>query len=286
MSIDLPAAERFVLSTARLLDRHLLAVLLHDAPTDAALAALAAYRNADGGFGHALEPDVRTPASETTCTLHAFDVLDELGHPDHPWVADGAAWVASVALPDGGVPFVLPGAAAAPHAPWMVPSDGGSHLTYGFAAALHRIGATASWLDAGTAWCWAQLEGDDALPAYSVKYALRFLDAVPDETRATAALDRIAGLLDADGSLPVAGGQEDERLAALDLAPRPGARSRALITSEQVAAGLDRIEAGQAGDGGWTFDWLAWSAGQEVESRGQVTVGALAVLAAHGRLPR
>ena len=34
-----------------------------DAPADAVAAAVIAYRNADGGFGHAMELDVRAPDS-------------------------------------------------------------------------------------------------------------------------------------------------------------------------------------------------------------------------------
>ena len=53
---------------------------------------------------------------------------------------------------------------------------------------------------------------------------------------------------------------------------------------DQIDADLDRLEQGQQEDGGWTFDWLAWSPGQAVEWRGGVTFRALATLAAHGRI--
>ena len=45
----------------------------------AVLATLRAYRNRDGGFGHALEPDVRAPESEPASTLHGLEVLGEIG---------------------------------------------------------------------------------------------------------------------------------------------------------------------------------------------------------------
>ncbi|MGQ0668356.1 MAG: hypothetical protein ACT4PO_01550, partial [Actinomycetota bacterium] len=73
--VGIDAAERFVVSNARLLDRHRLAVLLHGAPVEPVLDALRAYRNSDGGFGHALEPDIRAPTSEPSSTLHALRVL-------------------------------------------------------------------------------------------------------------------------------------------------------------------------------------------------------------------
>jgi len=284
MPIDITAAERFVLTNARLLDRHRLAVLLHGAPVGPVLDALGAYRNPDGGFGHALEPDIRDPASQPASTLTALEVLAGVDALDDPMVADAAAWVAAIAEPDGGVPFVLPTAAAHPRAPWMSPSSGGSFLTYALAAQLRQAGATEPWLDRATEWCWAELEGGDELSANGVRFALDFLDTVPDEARANAAIERMRPQLDADGSIAVSGGVEDERITPLALSERPGTRGRALFTEAQIEADLERLEHEQQDDGGWTFDWLAWSPGQEVEWRGAMTVWALTRLREHGAL--
>jgi hypothetical protein len=284
MPVDVDSAERFVLANARLLDRHRLAVLLHGAPVAPVLDALHAYRNSDGGFGHALEPDVRAPESEPAATLHALEVLAGIGALDDPMVADAAAWVATIAGPDGGVPFVLPTAAARPHAPWMVPSDGGSHLTFAIAGTLWEAGSSEPWLRRATEWCWAKLERPDELSAYLVKFSLDFLDKIPDHTRASAAIEGLRSRIGADGSIPVPGGTENERLTPLMLSERAGGRSRALFTNDQIEADLDRLQERQQHDGGWTFDWLAWSPGQSVEWRGAVTLRALATLGAHGRI--
>jgi hypothetical protein len=284
MPVQIHSAEQFVLANARLLDRHRLAVLLHGAPVQPVLDSLRAYRNPDGGFGHALEPDVRAPDSEPAAALHALEVFAEIGKLDDPMVADAAAWVANVADPDGGVPFVLPTAAAYPHAPWMVPSDGGSHLTFALAGILWEAGSNEPWLRRATEWCWAKLERLDELSAYFVKFALDFLDRVPDETRAREAVEKLRSRIDADGSIRVPGGTENERLTPLTLSERPGGRSRALFTDDQIEAELVRLEQRQQDDGGWTFDWLAWSPGQSVEWRGGMTLRALATLGAHGRI--
>jgi hypothetical protein len=282
MTIDLQAAERFVLANGRLLDRHRLAVLLHDAPTAPVLDALRAYRNRDGGFGNALEPDVRASESEPAATLHAFEVLAGIDALADPMVAGGAAWIATIADPDGGVPFVLPSAADAPHAPWMVPSDGGSFLTFAVAALLWETSWREPWLQRATDWCWAKLDTAEELDAYWVKFALNFLDRAPDAPRATAAIERLGAQVDSDGSIPVPGGTADERLSPLTLSGRPGARSRALFTDAQIEADLDALQNAQRDDGGWMFDWLGWSPGQSVEWRGIVTLRALATLRAHG----
>jgi hypothetical protein len=282
--VDLAAAQDFVFANARVLERHRLAVLLHGAPVDPVLQALRAYRNPDGGFGHGLEPDVRDPDSEPASTLHALDVLEEIGALDDPVVPDAAAWIGGIAEPDGGVPFVMAAAARHPHAPWMVPSEGGSMLTFALAARLWEAGSTDPWLERATEWCWAMVDRPDAPGGYWVKFALHFLDHVPDADRAGAAIERLRPQVGEDGSIVIRGGTDDERLTPLALSERPGRRSRVLFTDEQLESDVDRLERVQQDDGGWTFDWLAWSPGQEVEWRGVMTVRALATLAANGRL--
>ena len=67
MGVDLAAAERFVTTHGRILDRHRCARLLRpDEPGVGAqvLAALDAHRNLDGGYGWGLEPDLRDRTSQ------------------------------------------------------------------------------------------------------------------------------------------------------------------------------------------------------------------------------
>jgi len=82
----------------------------------------------------------------------------------------------------------------------------------------------------------------------------------------------------------VRGGTEDEQLTPLMLSERPDARSRALFTENPIEADLARLEQGQQDDGGWTVDFLGWSAGQALEWRGIMTLWALTKLRAHGRI--
>lgn len=286
-SIDLEAARRFVYDDARLLERHRLAVQLDDAPPARVLDALRPYRNDDSGWGHALEPDLRGPDSQVSGALSALEVLAELGTAADPEVTtlarETADWLAGVALPDGRVPHVLPSAAGYPAAPWMVPNDDG-FLTYAIAGHLWELGLDHPWLDAATAWCWKQLDGEHSVDGYTVMFAIHFLDAVPEPDRVAAAVERLRPALREDGTISVSGGEDDEKLRPLLLSPRPGAPSRKLFSEPLIAAELDRLEREQLDDGGWDFDYLHWSPGQIVDARGLATLGALKTLRAHGRI--
>ena len=58
------SARTFIYASARLLERQLFAVLFEDDDPRSVISALRAYQNPDGGFGNALESDLRTPVSQ------------------------------------------------------------------------------------------------------------------------------------------------------------------------------------------------------------------------------
>jgi hypothetical protein len=139
------------------------------------------------------------------------------------------------------------------------------------------------WLGRATDWCWRSIETTEQPRGYWLKFACAFLDAVPDEQRARAAIASLIARVDTSTVAPV-GGAEGEALRPLDLSPRPGSRSRGLVGEDQIEAHLDAVESEQQQDGGWMFDWLAWSPAQTTDWRGNVTLRALIWLRDNGRL--
>ncbi|SBW27061.1 hypothetical protein FDG2_5140 [Candidatus Protofrankia californiensis] len=283
MSIAVHSAIQFVYANARLLDRRRLEYLMGTTTAEQVIEALRAYQNADGGFGHALEPDMRAPGSEPAATLLALETLVEIGVTQHPMIDAAAHWVASAASPDGTLPQMSATGAGYPHAPFINPG-GPTFLTFALAGVLWRTEMRSAWLDLATEWCWRELQAAERPHTYTVVFALRFLDAVPDADRACGVIDRLRSLPDEMGCIPVPGGLDDERVTPLDLSPQPGARSRRLFTSVQIAADLDRVERTQLDDGGWDFDFLHWSAGQALDWRGSATVSNLQRLLRHDRI--
>jgi hypothetical protein len=281
---DLPAAAGFLNSTARVLERRLFAHRFEGAAPEPVLHALKAYRNDDGGFGHALEPDVRDPASQPIPTQSALERLQEIGAHDDPMIGPAADFLASIARPDGGIPFALPSALDHPHAGHISAPDASSLIqTSANAAALYRLGSDHPWLERASEFCFDQIArlepASDPGTAYSIRFSVWFLDAVPDGERAEAALDS----LDTSGLFhePGAGGDIQ---TPLDVSPWPGSRSRRLFDADLIGRHLDALESRQEDDGGWNFGWPAWNAAAAHEWRGIVTLHALTVLRANGRL--
>lgn len=72
-------ARHFIKTQARPLDRALFEHRFEGAPAETVLSQLALFQNADGGFGRALEPDLRTPSSSALATGIGLRLLKELG---------------------------------------------------------------------------------------------------------------------------------------------------------------------------------------------------------------
>jgi hypothetical protein len=148
------------------------------------------------------------------------------------------------------------------------------------AAALHNLGVSHPWLETADEFLFARIAqidtsrlGEDVGLGYDLLFSVHFLDAHPDDARATAALDAL-------GRVPTAE-PGSERPSALDLSPLPGTRSRRLF---DVQSDLDALERAQQDDGGWRVAWPDWNAAAAVEWRGVATVNALNLLRANARV--
>jgi hypothetical protein len=283
----LEAAAGFIWRSGRLLDRYRFAHLFLDGDRAPVLAALGAYQNPDGGFGNALEPDLRGPASQPEPVEVAFRVLDELGAMDHPMVAAACDWLVTASTPEGGVPFVLPSALEYPRAPWWQTEPdppAGLVPTAAIAGLLHKHRVEHPWLAGATAFTWRAVDAMGQTGAYEVLSVLPFLDHVPDRERAEAAFRRVGALTLDQGLVALDPGAEGDVHTPLDFAPTPDTMARRLFADEVIEAHLDHLAASQLPDGGWTVNFPAFTEAAGLEWRAFATVHSLAVLRAYGRL--
>jgi len=277
-------ARTFLYSSGRLLERRVFSALFEGTDADDALDVLRAYRNADGGFGHGLEPDKRVPDSQPLDVETAFQVMDALGRVDNDAVVGACGFLGGLGA---GVGCLTPAYRGYPRAPhwedWaLVPS---LNPTAGIVALLWKWRVEHPWRESATAFCWEQLEAGLPLDAHSFGEVLSFVAACPERERAEALSGQIAGrvasleMFRLDPSSPGYG------LTPLHFASAPDSPWITLFETAVIEAHLDALAAEQCADGGWPISWETLSGAAECDCRGVQTLWALRTLRAFGRLP-
>nr|SBO93152.1 hypothetical protein BN4615_P2666 [Nonomuraea gerenzanensis] len=277
-------AELYLHHHARLIDRLRFEALFRGGSRARVLDVLSCYQNEDGGFGNALEPDLRGPGSQPEPVEVAFWILDELDAFDSPMVPAACKYLSSITTGDGGVPFVLPSVRDTVRAPWWQSDDnppGDLIPTASIVALLHKHAVTHPWLDAATDFCWSKLYAQGEFEPYAARAAVTFLNWVPDRRRAESEFARLrdAILATVTFDLNAAGHVHHP----LDFAPRP--LRLPLFGQDVLDAGLDALLATQSADGGWSGNWPMWTPVVEHEWGGYLTLARLNTLRAYGRLP-
>ncbi|MEU8801793.1 hypothetical protein [Spirillospora sp. NPDC048819] len=281
--MNLNKASDFMAMHARTLDRRRFELLTGEGDQDALLAALNAYRNPDGGYGHGLEPDLRSRTSQPGPALHAFEVFEELGPATVPEAVALCDWLESVTLPDGGLPFGLHVPDPAGCAPFWAGADPGTsslQITAVVAATAQRVAAHDEavaghpWLARATRYCLDAARAKGELHALELAFSLWLADAVHD----TEVIELLGRQIPENGRVHVQGGLEDEMMRPLDFAPYPDRPVRALFAREILAAELRSLDEQQQADGGWLVDFVSYSPAAELEWRGYATVRAVSIL--------
>lgn len=291
-------AATFLREEARELEAARFRHTFEGAAPEQALEVLGAYQNGDGGYGRALEPDVRTPSSSALATSRALLHLAELGAArDHPQVRAADAYLERSMDPERWVWRIIPeDAGAYPHAPWW--GEAGLEDRFGGFVVNPRaavVGGLLSFQDALDQ-SWLSGVAEDTVRAvetreldmHELMAALALLEApglaVASRARVRAACEQAAQRLvprDPDAWWSYG-------LQPVTVAPRPESPLHHLF-SDVVHANLDVLIEQQGDDGAWSPAW-SWEAYPEAwaearrEWQGVLTLEALSTLRAYGRI--
>lgn len=285
MRTTFAAARDFVRREARVLEQRTFAACFEGTSPHGGVAALLAYRNDDGGFGHGLEPDKLCPASLPIDDQVALQVMDDLDMFDDAVVTGICDHLAAVAV-DGAVALagpVIEGYPRAEHwSAWAY--EPALNPTAGLAGLLHRRGVDHPWRTAATAWCWSVLDAGLPTEGHALGNVLVFLEHVDDRKRADTLASGVQARLGAVDHLRLDPQDPAYGVTPLDYAPTPDSPWRGLFDDDVIDGHLDRLEHDQQDDGGWALTWEPPGQAATLAYRGIVTLWALRVLRAYGRV--
>lgn len=281
------AATRFLQREGRPLERRLHAALFLGESPAGVVDALRAYRNADGGFGHGLEPDKRCPASLPIDVEFAFGALADSGAAEGELLGPACDFLAGIASGNGAVPLAFPVIEQYPRADhwteWTY--QPGVNPTAGLAGLLYRLDFDHPWRTAATRFCWDICESG-SLPGgvHALSELMVFLAHVPDRDRAWAHGKHVLQAMTAAPMFQRMPKPGEYGLTPLHVATTPRSPWRRLFDDAQIEAHLDHLASAQLPDGGWPITWQPPSEASGLEWRGIVTLQALRTLASYGRL--
>ncbi|MEO3946582.1 hypothetical protein [Gorillibacterium sp. CAU 1737] len=286
------AGKDFLYRSGRLLDRRRYEFHFEGGSKDSVLAALTAYQNEDGGFGSALEPDLRGPDSQPIPTEEALLILDELGGREPAVLSQIAGFVERSIRPSGGLPSAFFSVNGYPHAPWWETKDdtqGALNPTGRLIGLLLKHGAFdgkpwPDWLTQTMDFLWEKTASLGKADYHDWIQVLTFLEHAPDRERAAQELQRLKPLLLASGAIEFDPYAEGYVHPVLNWAPSPSSLCRSFFTKEQIDQHLDALVKTQQEDGGWNISFPAQSPAAEAEWRSYLTIKQLLILRAYGRL--
>jgi hypothetical protein len=283
----LARARTFVYQNARRVDRALFETVFESVDGDALVVALVAYRNRDAGFGHALEPDLRTPSSQPLHAETALLMLKQAGirRPD---IADACCdYLAGVARADTALPAFVTDALDYPAAAhWQAGFGAQPSLdrTCGIVASLAWHGAKHPWFERARIACLRHVESADIDEAHHLRYAFSAAEILLDGGARNRTLMRLRKMLDRAEFFAIETPVERYGLTPLHFAPTPDSAARAVFDDALLERHLDDLVAAQSEDGGWPIRFEPPSDAARIEWRGNWTVDALVSLRAWGRL--
>ncbi len=298
-------AREFLKNQARPLERALFEYHFERWTPEQVVAELVLYQNDDGGFGHGLEADVRTPYSSALATSWALRILVEVGvTAASPIVGSSLRYLAATYDKEKQVWRVVPPETnLSPHAPWWHDEGGSLERTFGNFIIIPRVQIVASlqtyaalvpadWLDDLTEQVVRDVEATDPLGeggGSDLQYAIELAET--KELRRPFK-DRLVRRI--RHSVPQVINRDPEQwrtytLTPLRAAPTPTSVAADLIRDE-VQAYLDFLIDQQRPEGNWEPNW-SWGpffpeeqAKAMQEWRGVLTLEALRALKAYGRL--
>jgi hypothetical protein len=302
--LTIDAFERagdYLFAHGRPLEQALFAYHFESGDQKRVLDALAAYQNEDGGFGRALEPDLRTDASSAVATSQGLYILREVNAAaDEPLVQRSVAYLLDTFDAEKKVwPIIPPEADEAPRAWWWDYGDSaanfGSFLINptvaitGHLCHYHRL-LPPGFLVPLLAAARERLEQkQDEIDMYDLFCYVGLLEAnhLPESDRETIRQKLMQVVPNRVVREPEQWGQHG--LRPLDVATSPDAPLTAAVAPALVEANLDFDIDHQQSDGSWqpTWSWAerfpeAWIVAEQ-EWKGIITLARLRTLRAYGR---
>jgi hypothetical protein len=287
MNAILERGSNFIWENARLLERAIFDYRFLGGPVDRIRLILRLHQNADGGFGHALEPDLRSPDSQPLFIEFGLRTLYECDIRDDEMAYQVCSFLEHHADLEHGIPLVFPSSLHYPHAGHM--DNPGSQQPsmdrlVGLVGLLNWQGISQLWLSKAVEVCLQKIGSTKFEDAHTILTSFCLIESVSQARPVEALFEKLSHELMRANFFCLEVPITSYGLTPLNFAPSPKSFCRRIFTDSLIEAHLDELLSQQQADGGWPIQWDPPCQMARCEWRAQRTVSALETLRAYGRI--
>ncbi|MDT3429122.1 hypothetical protein J2Z22_004722 [Paenibacillus forsythiae] len=274
-------AANFIWNNGRLLERRIFEYIFQGGSKNNILNAIEAYQNDDGGFGNAIEPDLRTPDSQPLYMEFALKTLYDCNIKDTEISQKACDYVSYHADLNTGIPTIYPLSVNYPRAQhWNNPlsiEPSFSRLT-GLVGLLKWQGIKHPWLDKATEVCLNDISSKVYDDAHTILTAFCLLESLPQTDYVKGLFDKLSKELFEARFFQLDATSRSYGLSPLEFSPSPTSYCRSLFSNITVQDHLKVLEFQQDEDGGWQIEWEPPSEMAKLEWRACKTLKSLMIL--------
>jgi len=288
-------ARDFILTNARMIERRLYHYHFGNGSSEGVFHAVYAYRNADGGFGHGMEPDTASPESQPLFSIMALETLDEVGYLNAALILkDFMPYFESVTTERGGIPWMLRPTSEYPCADHFetVKEWAALSTTAPLLGILEKYKINIPWMEKAEQFVWQEIERIKEKHVFCnlcVPRRLQFLQHTQSTSKAQKAISDLKRWILADGVLCLDKSDDGwglyEKPHSLCYAPSPDSILKPIFTEEMINEDLNELINRQKDDGRWDT-WYGLSEGMKLEWAGIQTLWTLKTLKNYGRIEK
>ncbi|MGM0885000.1 MAG: hypothetical protein ACQEXQ_28655 [Bacillota bacterium] len=251
-------ATKFIWENGRLLERRIFEYVFHGGTKSNILNAIKAYQNDDGGFGHAIEPDLRTPESQPLYIEFALRTLYDCNIKDEELANKVCDYVSLHADLKTGIPTIFPSSSYFPRAEhWNNPlsvEPSFSRLT-GLVGLLRWQGIKHPWVDEATDICLNDISSQRYDDSHTILTAFCLLESLPQTDYVKELFDKLSKELFKANFFCLEAPPQGYGLTPLEFSPSSNSYCRNIFSQITIMDHLKVLESQQDEDGGWQIQW-------------------------------
>lgn len=291
--IDFLKAKDFIITNARMIERRLFEFYFANGDNQSVYHAVYAYRNADGGFGHGMEPDTASPESQPLFGIMALELLDEVGYLTKEIILnDFFPYFESITTEKGGIPWMFKPTSEYPCEAHFknVKAWGALSTTAPLLGFLEKYKIDIPWMEKAEQFVWDEFERVIERHAFCylcVPRWLTFLTHTRHKARARQKINAIKEVILSKGIVDNDKSNENWGLYgnphSLNYTPSNKSILYPMFSKETLDSDLNTLIHKQKKDGRWSTSY-GTSAGTRLEWDGMQTLWVLKVLNNYGRI--